>query len=76
MTYCLSLILFLLCLLTLDSQAQNVVESEFENDANFPDPINMNQNQDGNFIDDSGNVVLYNYANYFAEIIVDRKSVV
>ena len=52
---------------TLDSQAQNVVESEFDNDANFPDPINMNQNQDGNFIDDSGNVVLYNYANYFAE---------
>lgn len=52
---------------TLDSQAQDVVETEFENDANFPDPINMNQNRDGNFIDESGNVVLYNYDNYFAE---------
>ena len=52
---------------TLDSQAQDIVETEFENDANFPDPINMNQNQDGNFVDDSGNVVLYNYSNYFAE---------
>lgn len=52
---------------TLDTQAQNIVETEFENDANFPDPINMNQNHEGNFIDESGNVVLYNYSNYFAE---------
>ena len=52
---------------TLDSQAQDIVEAEFENDANFPDPINMNQNRDGNFINESGNVVLYNYDNYFAE---------
>lgn len=52
---------------TLDSQAQNVVETEFENDANFPSAINMNRNSEGNFIDDAGHVVLYNYSNYFAE---------
>ncbi len=52
---------------TLDSQAQNVIETEFSNNNNFPSPIDMSQNSEGNFVDKNGNVALYNYYNYFDE---------
>ncbi|MGE9896200.1 transglycosylase domain-containing protein [Anaerovoracaceae bacterium SGI.195] len=50
---------------TLDSQAQSVIETEFSNNNNFPSPIDMSRNAEGNFIDKNGNVALYNYSNYF-----------
>ena len=50
---------------TLDSQAQAVVEAEFDNPANFPG-VYAPTDGNGNIIKD-GNVVLYDYDNYFDE---------
>ena len=49
---------------TLDSQAQSVITTEFENDANFPG-IYVNTDGSGNIINQYGQVSLYAYSNYF-----------
>ena len=49
---------------TLDSQAQNVINKEFENNANFPS-ISINTDGNGNIVNKYGQVSLYAYSNYF-----------
>ncbi len=49
---------------TLDSQAQEVVETEFDNDANYPGII-PRYDGNGNIVTKYGQVSLYAYSNYF-----------
>lgn len=51
---------------TMDSQAQKVIEKEFDNDANFPNAV-INTDGNGNVINKYGQVVLYDYNDYFDE---------
>ena len=50
---------------TLDSEAQAVVEAEFDNPANFPD-VYAPTDSEGNIVK-NGQVALYDYDNYFDE---------
>lgn len=49
---------------TMDSQAQSVIEQEFQNDANFPSPTGYAKDGAGNILDQNGNILLYAYSNY------------
>lgn len=49
---------------TMDSQAQSIIEKEFNNDANFPLAIGYSRDSSGNILDTNGNVLLYAYSNY------------
>ena len=49
---------------TMDSQAQSVVEKEFNNDANFPQPVGYSKDGNGNIKNSNGRVLLYAYSNY------------
>lgn len=49
---------------TLDSQAQNVITTEFENDANFPG-VSISTDGNGNIVNKYGQISLYAYSNYF-----------
>lgn len=49
---------------TMDSQAQSVVESEFNNAANFPKSSGYSKDGSGNILDENGNPVLYPYSSY------------
>lgn len=52
---------------TLDSQAQSVLEAEFDDPSNFPYPAYYSTDGDGNIISPStGNVLMYKYSNYVA----------
>ena len=50
---------------TMDSQAQSVVEQEFADESNFPTATGYSVDDDGNILDDYGNIALYDYDNYF-----------
>lgn len=50
---------------TLDSQAQGVIETEFASKSNFPIAVPQYYDNDGNILDENGNVLLYDYDNYF-----------
>jgi penicillin-binding protein 1A len=50
---------------TLDSTAQNVVVKELNDTDNFPNLGSVKTNSDGNAVDSSGNVIMYDYDNYF-----------
>lgn len=49
---------------TMDSQAQNVIEKEFEKDSNFPS-VNLRYDNDGNLLNQYGQISLYDYDDYF-----------
>lgn len=49
---------------TMDSQAQRVVENEFDNDANFPS-AKIRFDGSGNVINKYGQIILYDYNDYF-----------
>lgn len=50
---------------TLDSQAQGVIEEEFTYKSNFPTAVPKYYDDNGNILDEYGNVLLYDYDNYF-----------
>lgn len=51
---------------TLNSDVQKIAEKEFDNTKNFPGVANLKKDsKTGNIISASGNVMLYNYNNYF-----------
>ena len=50
---------------TMDSQAQGVIEEQFANKSNFPIAIGVNKDDAGNILDDYGNILLYDYNDYF-----------
>lgn len=50
---------------TMDRKAQQVVEKEFDNPSNFPSVVGIRKDGVGNIISESGNVMLYDYNNYF-----------
>lgn len=52
---------------TLDSQAQRIIEKEYNNDANFPNPTGYRTDGAGNILDKYGKVLLYKYSNYFTD---------
>ena len=52
---------------TLNSQAQNAIESEFANNSNFPSNTDVRYDSNHNILDSSGNIMLYNYDNFFDE---------
>ncbi|MGN0658615.1 MAG: transglycosylase domain-containing protein [Emergencia sp.] len=49
---------------TMDSQAQEVIEKEFEDDSNFPGVI-VSKDGNGNILNQYGQVSLYDYDDYF-----------
>lgn len=49
---------------TMDSQAQSVIESEFNNASNFPKSSGYSKDGSGNILDENGNPVLYPYSSY------------
>ncbi len=50
---------------TMDSQSQSVVEKEYANDANFPQPVGYSTDGQGNIISPhDGRVLLYGYSRY------------
>ena len=52
---------------TMDSQAQAVIEQEFSEDDNFPEPINYKKDSDGNILNENGGVLLYKYSYYIED---------
>ena len=52
---------------TMDSQAQAVIEQEFSEDDNFPEPISYRKDSDGNILNESGGVMLYKYSYYIED---------
>ena len=52
---------------TMDSQAQSVVEKEYKDDSNFPEPIGYSTDSKGNILNSSGGgIMLYKYSNYIS----------
>lgn len=50
---------------TMDSQAQEVIEKEYKNDSNFPQPMGYSTDSNGNILNKTGGgVMLYKYSNY------------
>ena len=49
---------------TMDSQAQSVIEKEYKNDDNFPQPIGYSKDSKGNIRSKTGGTLLYAYSNY------------
>lgn len=49
---------------TMDAQAQEVIEKEFEEDSNFPG-VKLNYDSDGNLLNQYGQISLYDYDDYF-----------
>ncbi len=52
---------------TLDSQAQRIIEKEYNNNANFPAPTGYRTDGAGNILDKYGKILLYKYSNYFTD---------
>lgn len=53
---------------TMDSQAQQVIEKEYKDDSNFPEPINYRTDSKGNILNsESGNIMLYKLSNYISD---------
>lgn len=53
---------------TMDSQAQEVIEKEYKNDANFPEPIGYRTDKRGNILNSNGGgIMLYAYSNYIGK---------
>lgn len=52
---------------TMDSRAQKIVETEYDNPANFPGVTNLRKDGAGNIVKSTGGVILYAYPNYFDE---------
>lgn len=52
---------------TMDSQAQAVIEQEFSEDDNFPEPISYRKDSDGNILNENGGVMLYKYSYYIED---------
>ena len=52
---------------TIDSTAQDAVESAFGDMSNFPGVTGISYDDDGNILSDEGNVILYDYDDYFDE---------
>ncbi len=49
---------------TMDSQAQSVIEKEFDNNRNYPSIVGYSKDSAGNIKASNGNVLLYAYSNY------------
>lgn len=50
---------------TMDSQAQQVIEKEYKNDSNFPEPMGYRTDKNNNILNADGDtVMLYAYSNY------------
>jgi len=52
---------------TLDSNMQKIIETEFASNDNFPKVVNLKKDKAGNILGQNGNVLLYDYNNYFDE---------
>ncbi|WP_027398148.1 transglycosylase domain-containing protein [Anaerovorax odorimutans] len=50
---------------TMNSKMQDIMETEFSNNSNFPRAVNLNKDSANNIIDSNGKVLLYSYDNYF-----------
>ncbi|MDD6154778.1 MAG: transglycosylase domain-containing protein [Eubacteriales bacterium] len=49
---------------TEDKRAQKVVEREFSNNANFPNPTSLRYDSQGNMLNKYGTIVMYKYSNF------------
>jgi penicillin-binding protein 1A len=54
---------------TMDSNAQQAIETAFANSDNFPAVANLKKDSAGNLLSANGKILLYNYANYFKDDI-------
>lgn len=52
---------------TMDSQAQQIVEKEFKDDSNFPEPMSYRTDDKGNILNPNGGIMLYKYSNYIGK---------
>lgn len=50
---------------TMDSNIQQIVEDEFQDDSNFSGVYGARTNSSGDLLNDSGNIMLYDYSHYF-----------
>ncbi|MEG2199019.1 MAG: transglycosylase domain-containing protein, partial [Anaerovorax sp.] len=50
---------------TMNANMQSIAETEFSNNANFPDVTNLNKDGAGNILNSTGNIMLYSYNSYF-----------
>lgn len=50
---------------TMDSDIQNVVEEEFAKDSNFSGVSYVRRNSEGDILNESGKIMLYDYSHYF-----------
>lgn len=50
---------------TMNTSMQKIVDTEFSNNANFPGVANLSRDADGNVLGKNGNILLYNYNNFF-----------
>lgn len=50
---------------TMDSKAQNIVETQFSKSSNFPNVASVRKDRNGNVISDKGKVLLYSESLYF-----------
>jgi len=50
---------------SLNRKAQKAIESAFRDSSNFPSTANINYDNSGNILSDSGSILLYRYSNYF-----------
>lgn len=52
---------------TIDTNMQKIVETEFENNENFPKVSNLKKDKNGNILGKNGKLLLYDYNNFFDE---------
>lgn len=51
---------------TVNKKAQRVVEKEFKDDSNFPNPTSISYDSSGNILDKYGTIVMYKYSNFIS----------
>lgn len=52
---------------TLDKDIQQIIETEFADNDNYPKVANLKKDKSGNILNQNGNILLYDYNNYFDE---------
>ncbi|MBQ1406769.1 MAG: transglycosylase domain-containing protein [Eubacterium sp.] len=50
---------------TIDKKAQKIIEKEFQDSSNFPTPVDIRYDEDGNILDKKGNIILFDMEDFF-----------
>ena len=52
---------------TIDKKAQKIIETEFKDSSNFPNPTNIIYDEEDNILDKKGNIILYDFDDFINE---------